>query len=172
MPKEYIFVVHKHKGRVLHYDFRIEIDGVLKSWAVPKGISLNPANKRLAILTTDHALEYSKFEGYIEEGSYGAGPVIIWDNGTIRYKSNPQESFKNGKIEFELEGQKLKGGFVIFTLKGSKENWLIIKQKDKFADNSKKEITEQRPESVVSNLTLEEIEKLYKEGKIKPYSCK
>ncbi|MFN7181748.1 MAG: DNA polymerase ligase N-terminal domain-containing protein [Planctomycetota bacterium] len=100
--KNCIFVIHLHKGKVLHYDFRLEIDGVLKSWVVPKGPSLNPKNKRLSILTTDHNIEYAKFEGYIQEGYYGAGPVIIWDNGEVQYQDDPLKGFRNGKLNFKL----------------------------------------------------------------------
>lgn len=172
MGKEYIFVVHKHKARVLHYDFRLEIGEVLKSWAIPKGPSLNPKNKRLAILTTDHDINYANFEGYIEEGNYGAGPVIIWDNGIVKYLNDPLESFQKKKIDFELMGKKLLGQFTMFELKNSVGNWLLIKKNDKFADTSNKEVVNTKPNSVISQLTIEEIEKLHKEGKITPYRCK
>lgn len=170
--KGYIFVVHKHKGRVLHYDLRLEIGGTLKSWAIPKGPSINPKNKRLAVLTADHALDYAEFEGYIEEGSYGAGPVIIWDRGSVVYDGDPVKSFKQKKINFKLSGEKLRGLFTLFELKNSPDNWLLIKKADEFAESWGQELIDLKPQSVVSNLTIEEIEKLYKEGKIQPYRCK
>ncbi len=171
MNKECIFVVHKHKGKVLHYDFRLEIGACLKSWAIPKGPSLNPKNKRLAIITTDHHIDYANFEGYIEEGYYGAGPVIVWDIGTVIYENDPIKSFNRKKIGFELKGKKLKGVFTIFELKNSPGNWLLIKKNDQSADVSGKEIVDTKPKSAISGLSLEQIEKLYKEGKIKPYRC-
>ncbi len=168
--RSYIYVVHKHHGRALHYDFRLEINGVLKSWAVPKGPSLNPKNKRLSILTTDHNIEYANFEGYIDEESYGSGPVIIWDKGNVKFELDPVKGFESGKLSFELVGKKLNGLYSLFTLKNSFQNWLLVKKKDKFASYDI-EITEKFPESVISKLTLEDIEKLYKKGKIKPYKC-
>jgi DNA ligase D-like protein (predicted 3'-phosphoesterase) len=126
-----IFVVQEHHAGHLHYDFRLEMDGVLKSWAVPKGPSLNPADKRLAIPTEDHPLEYAGFEGEIPAGEYGGGQIYIWDKGTYKNlkKDNIMECYKQGKIEIELLGSKLKGNFVLMKMKG-KEMWLLIKMKN------------------------------------------
>ncbi len=119
-----IFVVQKHAASHLHYDFRLEMDGVLKSWAVPKGPSMDPAEKRLAVHVEDHPLEYATFHGTIPEGEYGAGKVEIWDHGTYRLIG----SVRKGKIVVELHGKKLKGGFALVQMKGGK-NWLLIKEK-------------------------------------------
>ena len=147
------FVVQKHKARTLHYDFRLETDNVLKSWAVPKGISLNPKIKRLALLVEDHPISYLLFEGEIAEGSYGAGTVIVWDTGEYILENNSNsisKQFQNWKIIFSLFGKKLKGKFTL--VKIQKENqWLIIKAKDEYV--SEEELTATRPESVISNKT-------------------
>jgi DNA ligase D-like protein (predicted 3'-phosphoesterase) len=116
------FVVQEHHASHLHWDFRLEMDGVLKSWAVPKGMPQKKGEKRLAVQTEDHPLEYIDFEGEIPEGQYGAGTVLIWDRGTYRLKEREE-----GKIEFELEGEKLKGKFVLIRFKGQDKNWLLIK---------------------------------------------
>ncbi len=127
------FVVHEHHARRLHYDFRLEMEGILKSWAIPKCPSMNPADKRLAVMVEDHALEYGSFEGEIPEGSYGAGKVIIWDKGSYDLISG---NIKSGRMEFLLKGKKLKGIFVFLKFKGKDKEWLLIKKKDKFADES------------------------------------
>ena len=121
------FVVHEHHAKRLHYDFRLEMDGVLKSWAVPKGPSMSPRDKRLAIMVDDHALEYGTFEGTIPEGQYGAGPVVIWDSGEYDPVSG---SIDKGRIEFYMNGKKLKGLFVLIKLKRGKNDWLLVKKKD------------------------------------------
>ena len=133
------FVVHEHKASRLHYDFRLEIDGVLKSWAIPKGPSLNPSDKRLAVIVPDHALSYIDFEGIIPEGSYGAGPVIIWDSGEffpIDIK-DPSTALESGKLSFELKGRKLKGSFTLARMKGlprsTGKEWLLMKKEDAYA---------------------------------------
>src|SRR5258705_9650186 len=110
-----IFVVQKHDASHLHYDFRLAINGVLVSWAVPKGLSMNPAEKHLAIRTEDHPLEYAEFEGVISEGQYGAGTVVVWDKGTFDPKNNmpPGQQLAQGKIDVELHGAKLRGGFTL-----------------------------------------------------------
>ena len=142
------FVVHEHNARNLHYDFRLEMHGVLKSWAIPKGPSMNPADKRLAVLVEDHFLEYIDFEGIIPEGEYGAGPVVIWDHGTYDLVDNQSD-----KLIFSLKGDKLKGEFTLLKLKGDEkgDKWLLIKNKDTFADPEWK---------LVSCLTPEKLEEL------------
>jgi bifunctional non-homologous end joining protein LigD len=137
------FVVQRHKASHLHYDFRLELDGTLKSWAVPKGPSLNPTDKRLAMMVEDHPYDYKNFEGIIPEGNYGAGIVEIWDKG---YYSDIENSDKNiaekkiraglkaGNLKFRLYGKKLKGEFALVKLKGKAENsWLLIKHNDTYA---------------------------------------
>ncbi len=133
------FVVHEHRAKRLHYDFRLEIGGTLKSWAVPKGPSMNPADKRLAVMVPDHVLEYINFEGIIPDGRYGAGPVVVWDSGdfTPLDTDDPAASLADGKLSFELSGKKLKGIFALAQMKGlpkgSGKEWLLMKKKDKYA---------------------------------------
>ncbi len=130
------FVIHEHHARQLHYDFRLEIAGVLKSWAIPKGPSLSSADKRLAVMVDDHPLEYYDFEGIISAGQYGAGAVIIWDLGeySVLGGDDPEKSLENGKIVVELHGNILKGGFTLVKMKGRGEkNWLLIKKKDEYS---------------------------------------
>ncbi len=129
-----IFVVHEHHARHLHFDFRLEMDGVLKSWAVPKCPSMNPSEKRLAIMVDDHPIEYGSFEGIIPEGRYGAGAVIIWDRGNYKMLGG---DIGSGRLEFELSGKKLKGAFVLAKMKGKDDKkWLLIKRKDEHAVKS------------------------------------
>jgi bifunctional non-homologous end joining protein LigD len=133
------FVVHEHNSKRLHYDFRLEISGVLKSWAVPKGPSMNPADKRLAVMVPDHVLEYIDFEGIIPAGQYGAGPVAIWDAGEFIPvdTDNPDNALGQGKLSFELKGKKLKGTFTLARMKGlpkaTGKEWLLMKKKDEYA---------------------------------------
>ncbi len=136
-----IFVVQRHAATRLHYDFRLAIHGVLVSWAVPKGPSMNPADKRLAIRTEDHPIEYAAFEGVIPDGQYGAGTVMVWDRG--RYDPNgdvsPEAQLGRGKIDISLQGTKLRGGFtVVRTGKPAvgKELWLLVKKRDGYAEPS------------------------------------
>ncbi|SDL93645.1 DNA polymerase ligase N-terminal domain-containing protein [Chryseobacterium taihuense] len=138
-----IFVVQRHAASRLHYDFRLEMEGVLKSWAVPKGPSLNPDDKRLAMMVEDHPYDYKDFEGNIPEGNYGAGQVEVWDSGTyepINDKSRLSDEkellkeLKDGSLKFVLHGKKLKGEFALVKMKNAENNaWLLIKHKDKFA---------------------------------------
>jgi DNA ligase D-like protein (predicted 3'-phosphoesterase) len=159
------FVIQKHDATQLHYDFRLEMHGVMKSWAIPKGLSTDPSEKRLAMQTEDHPLEYADFEGTIPEDEYGGGTVIVWDGGTyenIREKKEDdgmsmQESFDDGKIEVWLNGKKLKGGYELIHTKKREENqWLIKKMKDDEADARRKpQRTE--PQSILSDKTIEEM---------------
>src|SRR5256712_4280152 len=148
-----LFVVHMHAARRLHWDLRLEMDGVLRSWAVPKGPSPNRADKRLAVLVEDHPLEYGEFEGIIPEGNYGAGGVIVWDRGRWVPLEDPEEGMKKGKLLFELHGYKLKGKWTLVKLKKGEKEWLLIKEKDAYAaaDGALP------PESVLSGLTVEEL---------------
>ncbi len=162
--KKLRFVVQEHKATQLHYDFRLELDGVLKSWAVPKGPSMNPKVKRLAMMVEDHPIDYMKFEGVIPKGNYGAGEVIVWDLGTYNYpeiknqKENIKllnEGLKKGDLKFFLNGEKLKGSFVLVKMKGYQKNsWLLIKHKDEYA-TTKDILKEDR--SVISGKTINEI---------------
>ena len=159
------FVIQKHDASTLHYDFRLEMGDVLKSWAVPKGPSTDPREKRLAIRTEDHPLSYIDFEGVIPEGEYGAGTVMVWDTGPYQNLREEKEqlsiedSLKEGKIEVRLEGEKIKGGIVLIrTDSGENEKWLMIKMDDEEAD-ARRNPTSTEPESVISNRKLEEIKK-------------
>src|SRR2546430_2551378 len=148
-----LFVVHMHAARRLHWDLRLEMDGVLRSWAVPKGPSPSRADKRLAVHVEDHPLEYGDFEGIIPEGNYGAGAVIVWDRGRWVPLEDPVEGMKKGKLLFELQGYKLKGKWTLVKLKKGEKEWLLIKEKDAYvsADSALP------PESVLSGLTVEEL---------------
>jgi bifunctional non-homologous end joining protein LigD len=164
--RKFIFVVQKHDASHLHYDFRIEIDGVLKSWAIPKGPSMDPAQKRLAVPTEDHPLDYAKFEGTIPEGQYGGGTVMVWDSGKYKnlkvdkdgYEIPMAEAACQGRIEIWLNGKKLKGGFALVRTRmmGKQEQWLLIKMKDEFAQPSR-DILIDRPDSALSGRSLEQI---------------
>jgi bifunctional non-homologous end joining protein LigD len=140
------FVVHEHHASRLHFDFRLELEGVLRSWAVPKGPSMNPSERRLAVRVEDHPLEYIDFEGIIPNGQYGAGPVVVWDKGTYELLEG-----RTDKIVFVLHGDKLRGGFTLTRLKGREKGkgneWLLIKRKDEDASSNWKleiELTPQR----------------------------
>jgi len=150
-----IFVVQLHQARSLHYDFRLEVNGVLKSWAVPKGPSLDPAVKRLAVEVEDHFLDYANFEGNIPEGQYGAGPVMVWDQGTYTPEDsdNIAASLASGELKFVLHGQKLRGSWVLVRTRNS--NWLLIKHRDGYA--SSEDITRLKPRSVLTGRSLPEI---------------
>jgi DNA ligase D len=155
------FVVHKHSATADHYDLRLEHGGVLLSWAVPRGPSLNPADKRLAVHTEDHPIEYIDFEGVIPEGEYGGGPMIVWDTGDWAPMEDVDAGLKKGGFKFRLWGEKLKGGWMLTKLKGrpgdnDKENWLLFKEHDPAVD-TETDILAERPESVKSGLTTEEL---------------
>jgi bifunctional non-homologous end joining protein LigD len=128
-----IFVIHEHHAKNLHFDLRLEIDKALKSWAVPKGPSMNPADKRLAIMVEDHPLEYASFKGDIPDGMYGAGTVVIWDRGKFEIQGG---SLRQGKLDLFLRGEKLKGAFTLIRMSGKEKEWLLIKKSDDDADNS------------------------------------
>ncbi len=149
-----LFVVHQHAARRLHFDLRLEMEGVLRSWAVPKGPSYDTAEKRLAVHVEDHPLEYGDFEGLIPEGNYGAGAVIVWDRGEWVSVGDPLEGLAHGKLLFELRGYKLRGMWTLVKLKKSEKDWLLIKERDAWATKDPEELP---PESVLSGLTVEEL---------------
>jgi len=149
------FVVHEHKATQLHYDFRLEMGAVLKSWAIPKGPSMNPADKRLAVMVEDHPVEYIDFEGIIPEGSYGAGLVVVWDFGTFELTEpgDPEVQLKSGRFAFTLKGKKLKGGFALarFARGQTGKEWLLMKKKDQHANPTftlKSELTPERQKTL------------------------
>jgi DNA ligase D-like protein (predicted 3'-phosphoesterase) len=164
-----IFVIQQHDASRMHYDFRLEVDGVLASWAVPKGPSTDPRDKRLAVRTEDHPLEYARFEGSIPEGEYGAGVVIVWDTGEYENMSREEgkeipleEALEGGNAKVRLYGKKLKGGYALIHTRmgGEEKNWLLVKEKDDQADARRNPVSTQ-PKSVISGKTIEEI----REGK-------
>jgi DNA ligase D-like protein (predicted 3'-phosphoesterase) len=158
------FVVQQHDATRLHYDFRLEAGGVLKSWAIPKGPSLNPKDKRLAVQTEDHPLDYADFEGVIPEGEYGAGAVIVWDRGTYRNLTEldgqevpTEQAIEAGHVKFWLEGEKLRGGFALTRVGGGRRPWwLLVKMVDGAADPHLDPVREE-PRSVISGRTIEEL---------------
>ena len=155
-----IYVIQKHDATRLHYDLRLEHGGVLWSWAVTRGPSLDPQEKRLAVHVEDHPIDYASFEGVIPKGNYGAGSVIVWDEGTWAPHGDPDAMMKKGHIEFELKGNKLGGIWHLVRLRrrsGEKrDNWLLIKSDDEHADR-KRDILEDAPQSVKSGLTVDEV---------------
>jgi DNA ligase D-like protein (predicted 3'-phosphoesterase) len=149
-----IFVVQKHAARTLHYDFRLQTDGVLVSWAIPKGPSMSTRDRRLAMPTEDHPIEYADFEGIIPEGHYGAGAVIVWDKGTFETEGDTpaSEQLSRGELRFRLAGEKLRGAFVLIR---SGKRWFLIKRRD---EDAKSSWNIDRPDdSVLSGRTLKEI---------------
>jgi len=168
-----IFVVHKRDGSSLHYDLRLEVDGVLKSWVVPKGPSTDPTKKRLAVPAEDRPLDYAEFEGVVPESEYGAGPVMVWDAGTYRNLrseeegdgASMEESLAEGKVKVWLDGEKIKGGYVLICA-GIRDDadWFLFKRDDEGADAGREPVNAE-PASVISGKTLEEIEEEGREGK-------
>jgi bifunctional non-homologous end joining protein LigD len=160
-----IFVIQKHQASHLHYDFRLEMEGVLKSWAVPKGPSYDPNNKRLAMMTEDHPYDYADFEGVIPAGNYGAGNVIIWDNGTwefIEPGDDPVQALKSGKLTFRMYGKKMFGEWALVKIGGRQKSdkgneWLLLKHRDQYA-NEKVDVTAVAPQSVISGRIVEEVD--------------
>ena len=150
-----MFVVQKHRATQLHYDFRLEVDGVLKSWAVPKGPSLDPKVKRLAMQVEDHPVDYAKFEGVIPEGEYGGGTVMVWDYGTYEPEEtkNVGESLQKGELKFSLNGEKLKGSWVLVRTRD--RQWLLLKHRDYYT--TEEEVTELAPASILTRRSLAEI---------------
>jgi bifunctional non-homologous end joining protein LigD len=163
-PQRRAFVVQKHAASRLHYDFRLELEGVLKSWAIPKGPSLDPADKRLAMHVEDHPLEYGDFEGIIPKGQYGGGTVLLWDRGTWEPVGDPHKSYRAGSLKFRLHGEKLRGGFALVKIGGRRQSrdegrsWLLIKERDAEAESSRSTpIVEGQPTSVASGRSIEQI---------------
>jgi DNA ligase D-like protein (predicted 3'-phosphoesterase) len=162
------FTIQKHAATSLHYDLRLEVDGVLASWAVPKGPSTNPADKRLAMRTEDHPMEYLEFEGVIPKGEYGAGPVIVWDRGVFENISETrrgekltlEEALEKGDIKVFLLGEKVRGPYALVRTSppGEREQWLLIKKRGEGADRRRKP-TSSQPESVLSGRTIEQVRK-------------
>ncbi|WP_022948723.1 DNA polymerase ligase N-terminal domain-containing protein [Methylohalobius crimeensis] len=161
------FVIQKHDASSLHYDFRLEFGGLLVSWAIPKGLSTDPREKRLAIQTEDHPLEYIDFEGVIPDGEYGAGTVLVWNTGSYRnlkanrdpHDQSMEKALDNGLIEVWLEGEKLQGGYALKLLEGGKKpRWLIIKMNDEHAD-ARRRPTSTEPASVKTGRDLDQISK-------------
>jgi bifunctional non-homologous end joining protein LigD len=155
------FIIQKHAATRTHFDFRLEHDGVLKSWAVTKGPSLDPSEKRLAVMTEDHPLEYGGFEGVIPKGEYGGGPVMIWDEGTWEPIGNPDEGLAKGDLKFRLHGHRLNGDFVLVRMKPrqgdrGRQNWLLIKKRDEYAGEGD-EPTEEFDTSVKTGRTMDQI---------------
>ena len=160
--KDLTFIIQKHRASHMHYDFRLELNGVLLSWAVPKGPSLDPSHKRLAMQTEDHPVEYGGFEGIIPPKQYGAGTVLLWDRGVWIPKEDVETGYRKGRLKFELQGEKLQGGWMLVRshggkYDGEKKSWLLIKEDDEYARRGDPLIIDERPESVTSGRTLEEI---------------
>lgn len=160
--RQLAFIIQKHAATRLHYDFRLELNGVLLSWAVPKGPSLDPNDKRLAMHVEDHPLEYGDFEGVIPPKQYGAGTVMVWDRGTWTPRADPDEGYAKGRLKFDLDGEKLKGGWNLVKSRsgkyGGENSWLLFKETDEFARlGAEALIAEDRPDSVVTGRSLEQI---------------
>ncbi len=152
------FVIQKHAARRLHYDFRLEHEGVLWSWSVPKGPSLSPTERRLAVRTEDHPLDYADFEGIIPAGQYGGGTVVVWDQGTWEPEGDAGEGMRKGRLTFTLRGEKLRGRWHLVRTRGGgrQESWLLFKGRDEAASDTA-DIVAERPESALSGRTIEEV---------------
>jgi DNA ligase D-like protein (predicted 3'-phosphoesterase) len=160
------FTIQKHSATSLHYDLRLEVDGVLASWAVPKGPSLDPRDKRLAMRTEDHPMDYLEFEGVIPKGQYGGGPVIVWDRGVFENISETRqgkklslsEAIEKGDVKVFLLGEKVKGAYALVRTSdpGEREQWLLIKKRDEGAD-ARRRPTSSQPESVLTGRTIEQV---------------
>jgi bifunctional non-homologous end joining protein LigD len=158
--RDLLYVIQKHRASQLHYDFRLEFNGILLSWAVPKGPSLDPSVKRLAMQVEDHPVDYANFEGVIPEGEYGGGTVMVWDNGQwIPESDDPAAALQKGDLKFTLLGKKLRGSWVLVRTRGfgskADKSWLLIKHRDKYS--SQKDVTAEEPRSVLSNQLLADI---------------
>jgi bifunctional non-homologous end joining protein LigD len=159
------YLIQKHSASRLHYDFRLELDGVLKSWAVARGPSLNPADKRLAVHVEDHPLDYGSFEGIIPQGQYGGGTVMLWDTGTWEPTGDPKRDFARGNLTFVLNGKRLKGRWHLVRLRGNRsgdtrrDNWLLIKGRDEHANTDGDAALEKYQTSVVSRRSMQGIAK-------------
>jgi bifunctional non-homologous end joining protein LigD len=159
-----VFVIQKHAARRLHYDLRLELDGVMLSWAIPKGPSFDTKTRRLAVRTEDHPLDYAGFEGVIPRGEYGGGAMIVWDRGTWRCEGDARQQLAEGHLKFTLEGVKVRGRWHLLRTKGfddadgngKGESWLFFKGKDDFVDRER-DVVAERPESIVSGRTVEEV---------------
>src|SRR5262252_1568327 len=156
------YVIQKHAARRLHYDLRLELDGVMKSWAVTRGPSLVPGEKRLAVRVEDHPIEYNEFEGTIPQGQYGGGTVMIWDRGSWAPDGDPRKGLAKGRLDFALDGKKLHGAWHLVRMRGrageKRENWLLIKARDEAARGGRDpDILEDAPDSVVSGRSIDEI---------------
>ena len=154
-----VFVIQQHHATSMHYDFRLEVNGAMRSWAVPKGPSTDPRDKRLAMQVEDHPISWNAFEGRIAEGNYGAGAVIIWDRGTYRPLADGDfgEALDDGHASFWLEGEKLRGGWSLRRIRdGKKPQWLLVKRRDEEAD-ARRRPTSTQPESVVSGKRIDEV---------------
>jgi bifunctional non-homologous end joining protein LigD len=155
------YLIQKHAARRLHYDFRLEWNGTLLSWAVPKGPSENPDDKRLAVHVEDHPLEYGKFEGTIPKGEYGGGTVMLWDRGTWQPHGDVDEGLRQGKLKFDLRGKRLKGAWALIRLRGrgrdDKDNWLLIKELDEVAKRDGRNAVDMELMSVASGRAMDEI---------------
>jgi DNA ligase D-like protein (predicted 3'-phosphoesterase) len=150
------FVIQQHDARSMHWDFRLEAGGVFKSWAVPRGPSMDPRDKRLAMEVDDHEISWGDFEGMIPEGEYGAGPVIVWDRGSYRPLGDEsvEQALSGGHLSFWLEGKKLRGGWTLRRIDGRR--WLLVKRRDDEADARRNPVSTQ-PESVVSGRRIDEV---------------
>jgi bifunctional non-homologous end joining protein LigD len=152
--RERLYVIQKHRATALHYDFRLEANGVLVSWAVPKGPSFDPAQKRLAMAVEDHPVEYARFEGVIPEGEYGGGTVMVWDIGTYELEDDDDfaAAYRKGRLTFDLHGKKLKGAWSLIRTRGERQ-WLLFKRTDRYASKDM-DVTAEKPRSVLSRRLL------------------